>query len=147
MVGVSTSNIDALKRLSDVEFDFGVSAAVEAAFRAAAAKVSGQRGSRAGWRSTGLTDFEGHFSEVFRVNGRSGWRTWTRSPTSCARWRRRSSSSSRRRARRTSDVRSPGSGPVVNENAMPWEDLLGSMRALVMSLSDLVTVTWTRPGT
>lgn len=69
MVGVSTTNIDALKGMSNVEFDFGVSSAVKAAFRGVAAKVSGQRGSRAGWRSTGLTDFKGHFSEVFRANG------------------------------------------------------------------------------
>ena len=71
MVDVSTGNIDALKGMSDVEFDFGVSAAVKAAFRAVATKVSGQRGSRSSWRTTGLTDFKGHFAEVFRTNGQT----------------------------------------------------------------------------
>ncbi len=71
MVDVNTSNIDALKGMSDVEFDFGVSSTVKATFRAEATTVSGQRGSRATWRTTGLTDFKGHFSEVFRQNGQT----------------------------------------------------------------------------
>lgn len=69
MVDVSTANVDALKGMSDVEFDFGVSSAVKSAFRAEATKLSGQRGSRATYRTTGLTDFKGHFSTVFRQNG------------------------------------------------------------------------------
>ena len=71
MVAVSTANIGTLKGMSDVEFDFGVSSAVKDAFRAEATRLSGQRGSRAGWRTTGLTDFRGHFSEVFRTNGQT----------------------------------------------------------------------------
>lgn len=69
MVDVNTANIDTLKGMPDVEFDFGVSAAVKAAFRAEASTLTGQRPSRATWRTTGLTDFQGHFSEVFRQNG------------------------------------------------------------------------------
>ena len=69
MVDVSSANIDTLKGMPDVDFDFGVSAAVKAAFRAEASTVTGQRPSRATWRTTGLTDFAGHFSEVFRQNG------------------------------------------------------------------------------
>ena len=69
MVDVSTGNIGVLKGLSDVEFDFGVSATVKETFRAEATRVSGQRGSRFLWRSTGLTDFKGYFAEVFRQNG------------------------------------------------------------------------------
>ena len=68
---VSTANIDSLKAMPDVDFDFAVSSAVKRAFRAEATTVSGQRGSRATWRTTGLTDFRGHFSDVFRQNGRT----------------------------------------------------------------------------
>ena len=71
MVDVSTANIGALKGMSDVEFDFVVSAGLKDAFRAEASRLSGQRGSRAMWRTTGLTDFKGHFSEVFRSNGQT----------------------------------------------------------------------------
>lgn len=71
MVDVSTANIGTLKGMSDVEFDFGVSSAVKDAFRAEATRLPGQRGSRATWRTTGLTDFRGHFSEVFRTNGQT----------------------------------------------------------------------------
>ena len=66
---VSTANIDSLKGMPDVEFDFGVSSAVKRAFRAEATTVAGQRASRASWRTTGLTDFRGHFSQVFSDNG------------------------------------------------------------------------------
>ena len=71
MVDVSTANIGALKGMADVEFDFGVSSAVKDSFRAEATRLSGQRGSRAVARTTGLTDFKGHFSEVFRTNGQT----------------------------------------------------------------------------
>ena len=69
MVSVSSANIDALKGMPDVEFDFGVSSALKASFRAEASRLQGQRGTRATARTTGLTDFKGHFSEVFRTNG------------------------------------------------------------------------------
>ncbi|RYZ27262.1 MAG: hypothetical protein EOP01_07920, partial [Propionibacteriaceae bacterium] len=71
MVDVSTANIGTLKGMPDVEFDFGVSSAVKDSFRAEATRLSGQRGSRAVARTTGLTDFKGHFSEVFRTSGQT----------------------------------------------------------------------------
>ena len=69
MVEVSVGNIEQLKGLPNVEFDFGVSSALRTAFSSAASALSGQRGSRSSYRTTGLTDFEGHFSDVFRRNG------------------------------------------------------------------------------
>ena len=62
-------NIDELKGLPDVEFNFTVSGEVKTAFTNAASTLSGQRGTRAGWRSTALTDFDGHFKDVFTQNG------------------------------------------------------------------------------
>jgi RHS repeat-associated protein len=52
----------------DVPFDFGVANALIAACENAAAAVEGQAGSRASWTNTALTDFKGHFSELFRSN-------------------------------------------------------------------------------
>jgi hypothetical protein len=52
----------------DVPFDFGVATAFATACDNAASAVDGQAGSRATWVSTGLTDFKGHFSELFRTN-------------------------------------------------------------------------------
>ena len=62
-------NLDNLKGLSDVAYDFGVSASLQTAFRSAATVLEGQRGSRSRYRSSGLTDFEGYYSSLFRVNG------------------------------------------------------------------------------
>ena len=69
MVSVNTSNLGSLQGMPDVEFDFGVSAELKRAFRAAATALSGQRGARQGYRTDGGTDFEGHFSQVFATNG------------------------------------------------------------------------------
>jgi hypothetical protein len=63
-------DIDELKGLPDVEFNFTVSGEVKTAFTNAASTLSGQRGTRAGWRSTALTDFDGHFKDVFTQNGK-----------------------------------------------------------------------------
>lgn len=52
----------------DVPFDFGVASTVATAFDNAATVVDGQAGSRSSWVSTGLTDFKGHFAEVFGTN-------------------------------------------------------------------------------
>ncbi|GAA3619405.1 DUF6531 domain-containing protein [Microlunatus ginsengisoli] len=52
----------------DVPFDFGVATVFATACDNAASAVDGQAGSRATWVSTGLTDFKGHFSELFRTN-------------------------------------------------------------------------------
>lgn len=73
MVDVSSGNIDALKGMSDVGCRVRLwrRCGGEGGVSAAATKVSGQRGARSNWRTTGLTDFEGHFSEVFRGNGRT----------------------------------------------------------------------------
>jgi hypothetical protein len=69
VVAVDTSNIDQLKGMPDVAFDFGVSSALRSAFSTAAMRVSEQRGSRAAYRSAGLIDFKGYFSTVFTRNG------------------------------------------------------------------------------
>ncbi|WP_147383050.1 DUF6531 domain-containing protein, partial [Propionibacterium australiense] len=55
--------------MPDVDYDFGVSASLESAFRGAASKLEGQRGSRQGYRSTGSTDFEGYYARLFGQNG------------------------------------------------------------------------------
>ena len=52
----------------DVPFDFGVASTLATACDNAATAVDGQAGSRASWVTTGLTDFKGHFSELFRTN-------------------------------------------------------------------------------
>ena len=62
-------NLDNLKGLPDVAYDFGVSASLQTAFRSAATVLEGQRGSRSTYRSSGLTDFEGYYSSLFRANG------------------------------------------------------------------------------
>ncbi|HEY9293155.1 MAG TPA: DUF6531 domain-containing protein, partial [Microlunatus sp.] len=69
MVNASDLDIDDLKGMPNVDFDFGVSGDLKSAFRAAATKLEGQRGSRASWRSTAGNDFKGHFSQVFEQNG------------------------------------------------------------------------------
>ncbi|SDS63367.1 polymorphic toxin-type HINT domain-containing protein [Microlunatus soli] len=62
-------NIDDLKGMPDVKFDFTVSSDLKRTFRAAATLLSGQRSSRSTWRSTAATDFKGYFSEIFTSNG------------------------------------------------------------------------------
>ena len=68
-VKVDEANLDGLKGMPDVDYDFDVSASLESAFRAAATAVEGQRGSRAGYRSGGLIDFQGYYSALFGENG------------------------------------------------------------------------------
>ena len=68
-VKVDEANLDGLKGMPDVDYDFDVSASLESAFRAAATVVEGQRGSRAGYRSGGLIDFQGYYSTLFGENG------------------------------------------------------------------------------
>ncbi len=62
-------NVDELKGLPDVEFDFGVSSTVKAAFSTAGTRLSDQHSNRSTWRSTGLKQFEGHFKTIFEQNG------------------------------------------------------------------------------
>ncbi|WP_152364023.1 DUF6531 domain-containing protein [Microlunatus speluncae] len=62
-------NIDDLKGMPDVEFNFDTSTTVKAAFRAAATDIEAQRSDRSTWRLEGLKDFDGHFSTVFEQNG------------------------------------------------------------------------------
>ena len=51
------ANLDGLKGMPDVKYDFTVSADLQAAFRTAASTLEGQRGSRSTLRSNALTDF------------------------------------------------------------------------------------------
>ena len=60
-VKVGEANLDGVKGMPDVDYDFDVLASLESAFRAAAAVVEGQRGSRAGYRSGGLIGFQGYY--------------------------------------------------------------------------------------
>lgn len=62
-------DIDKLKGMPDVEFDFGTSSEVKSAFRTVANRLTWQRGDRSTWRSDGLAEFEGHFSRIFEQNG------------------------------------------------------------------------------
>jgi len=62
-------DIDKLKGMPDVEFDFTVSSELKSAFRAAATSLRNQRESRSGWRSTAAEDFKGRFSTIFKNNG------------------------------------------------------------------------------
>ena len=52
----------------DVRFDYGAADRLASLCDAAAGVIEGQTGSRASWKSTALTDFRGHFSELFRSN-------------------------------------------------------------------------------
>ncbi|HET8970439.1 MAG TPA: DUF6531 domain-containing protein, partial [Candidatus Nanopelagicales bacterium] len=52
----------------DVPFDFAVASTVATVFDAAATAIDGQAGSRSSWVATGLTDFKGRFSQVFKTN-------------------------------------------------------------------------------
>ena len=69
MTSAKDLDIDQLKGMPDVEFDFGVSADVKSAFKAAASKMDGQIGERTSARSHGLVKFEGHFADLFKANG------------------------------------------------------------------------------
>ena len=63
------ANLDGLKGMPDVKYDFTVSSDLQAAFRAAASTLEGQRGSRSTLRSNALTDFWGYYSTLFESNG------------------------------------------------------------------------------
>ena len=52
----------------DVPFDEGTADTLIAACRAAASTIDGQAGSRSSWVTTAMTDFKGHFSELFSTN-------------------------------------------------------------------------------
>lgn len=69
MVSVTSSSLGQIAGMPDVEYDFGVSASLRTAFTNAANALEGQRGSRSTYRTDGLTDFKGHFSQVFSDNG------------------------------------------------------------------------------
>ncbi len=69
LVKVDEANLDNLKGMPDVDYDFGVSGSLESAFRSAASKLEGQRGARAGYRSNGLVDFQGYYATLFSQNG------------------------------------------------------------------------------
>ena len=66
---VDEANVDNLKGMPDVDYDFGVSASLESAFRSAASKLEGQRGSRQSYRTNGSVDFEGYYATLFTQNG------------------------------------------------------------------------------
>ena len=63
------ANLDGLKGMLDVKYDFTVSADLQAAFRAATSTLEGQRGTRSTLRSNALTDFWGYYSTLFSTNG------------------------------------------------------------------------------
>jgi hypothetical protein len=63
------ANLDGLKGMPDVKYDFTVSADLQAAFRTAASTLEGQRGTRSTLRSNALTDFWGYYSTLFESNG------------------------------------------------------------------------------
>ncbi len=52
----------------DVPFDFGTASSLATAFDGAATAIDNQASSRSSWVTTGLTDFKGRFSEIFRSN-------------------------------------------------------------------------------
>ncbi len=52
----------------DVRFDYGAADRLASLCDAAAGVIDGQAGSRASWRNTAMTDFRGHFSQLFRSN-------------------------------------------------------------------------------
>ncbi|RRC94548.1 DUF6531 domain-containing protein, partial [Schaalia canis] len=66
---LSDANLDDLQGMPDVDFDFGVSSALVAAFRAAASKLEGQQGSRVLFRRNAGEGFEGFYAQRFLVNG------------------------------------------------------------------------------
>ena len=63
------ANLDGLKGLDDVAYDFEVSSGLQTAFSNAASVLEGQRGSRSAYRSDGLADFAGYYSTLFSSNG------------------------------------------------------------------------------
>ncbi|RRD51312.1 type IV secretion protein Rhs [Arachnia propionica] len=68
-VKLDDANLDNLKGLPDVAYDFSVSSSLQTAFKNAATVLEGQRGSRSTYRTNGLTDFEGYYSSLFKANG------------------------------------------------------------------------------
>lgn len=61
--------VGALRGIADdVKFDYAAAEALASACDTAAAAIDGQASTRASAVSKGLTDFRGHFSELFRSN-------------------------------------------------------------------------------
>ncbi|WP_432477897.1 DUF6531 domain-containing protein [Nocardioides sp. GXQ0305] len=52
----------------DVRFDYGAADRLASLCDSAAGVIDGQAGSRASWKNTALTEFRGHFSQLFRSN-------------------------------------------------------------------------------
>lgn len=69
MVSVTSSSLGQIAGMPDVDYDFGVSSSLRTAFTNTANDLSAQRGTRSGYRTHGLTDFQGRFSELFTTNG------------------------------------------------------------------------------
>lgn len=55
----------------DVPFDEGTATALITACRSAASAVDAQAGQRSSWVTTAMTDFKGHFSELFKANAQT----------------------------------------------------------------------------
>lgn len=55
----------------DVRFDFGAADALISHCNSVASLIDGQAAARSSWTNTALTDFEGHFANLFRANQRT----------------------------------------------------------------------------
>ena len=66
---VSDANLDNLKGMPDVAYDFSVANSLAAMFRLAARNLRDQHPKRGNYRLNACKDFKGHFSVVFRTNG------------------------------------------------------------------------------
>lgn len=66
---VNDANLDNLKGMPDVAYDFSVANSLAAMFRLAARNLRDQHPKRASYRLNAGKDFKGHFSVVFRTNG------------------------------------------------------------------------------
>ena len=66
---VNDANLDNLKGMPDVAYDFSVANSLAAMFRLAARNLRDQHPERASYRLNARKDFKGHFSVVFRTNG------------------------------------------------------------------------------
>ncbi|MDO4258066.1 MAG: polymorphic toxin-type HINT domain-containing protein [Actinomycetaceae bacterium] len=66
---MTAENAGALRGLADVEYDFGVSAAVAGAFKAASLTLREQRGGRTSARDKGREEFRGFYADLYIANG------------------------------------------------------------------------------
>ena len=69
IVKLDEANLDNLKGMPDVEYDFDVSSSLQTAFKNAATVLEEQRGTRSTCRTDAKTDFEGYYSTLFSANG------------------------------------------------------------------------------